>query len=127
MKRSSSFVLTCALAATLPVGLLPAAESSASASGCSSNVCIYINGSGTTVNYITSTVTPNGTITTSGAVGIANSSGTILVDHGLGSHRLVSGHTYSYTWNKPNFSFKKGDIVCTLWPDIPGIPCETIG
>lgn len=96
-----------------------------SASGCAGYVCIDINGSGTTVNYI-STVVQNPYHRPYTSTGRVYVNGRPV--HSFGSHKLRAYPAKErYTWNSPSYSFRKGQRVCIQWTGISGFPCETIG
>lgn len=95
-----------------------------SSNGCNGHVCININGNGTHVNYIATTVqNPSKKVRTS--------TGHVYVNgkpvHSFGSHRLRGYPAKEqYTWNSPHYRFKKHQKVCIQWSGISGFPCETI-
>ena len=95
----------------------------ASASGCNSDVCIYVDGSGTSVNYVDSYAYPTQYVCTWASVYVNNSlyadSDNICIEGQNGA----SGEAYFGM----NQSFSKGTVICTTWHNIPGRPCETVG
>jgi hypothetical protein len=112
--------LTQTIAAPAGSGAVPPP----SAYGCNANVCIGIDGSGTTVvdiyaqvqNPYSHSVMTTGTITDNGTV-----------IHTFPAINLGVGGTDTQTWGSPSFKFKSGDKVCAHYSGISGVPCETIG
>lgn len=91
-----------------------------SASGCNVDVCIYLTGSGLTVDrwrttgYVTSNecsrarFRANGSIIKSSSLYCPSSSGTL-----------------SATWDNPG-RFANGTQACNSWTNVTGYPCKTI-
>jgi hypothetical protein len=111
--------------ALTPAKATPSTVIPHSSNGCNGYVCININGNGTHVNYIATTVqNPSKKVLTS--------RGHVYVNgrpvHSFGSHRLRGYPAKEqYTWNSPHYRFKKHQKVCIQWSGISGFPCETIG
>jgi hypothetical protein len=120
--------VTC-LGLALPVAPASAAPRGAgavpapSAYGCNANVCIGINGSGTTVADIYAQVeNPDShSVKTTGTI---TDNGTVI--HTFPAINLGVGGTDTQTWNSPTYKFKDGDQVCAHYSGISGVPCETI-
>jgi hypothetical protein len=99
------------------------AVSAPSAYGCNANVCIGIDGSGTTVADIYAQVeNPDShSVKTTGTI---TDNGTVI--HTFPAINLGVGKTDTQTWNSPSYKFKSGDQVCAHYSGISGVPCETI-
>jgi len=95
-----------------------------SAYGCNDNVCIGINGNGTTVDAIYAQVQNpfSHSVKTTGTI---TDNGTVI--HTFPAITLGVGGTDTQTWNSPNHKFNSGDKVCAHYSGISGVPCETIG
>ncbi len=90
-----------------------------SASGCNGNVCINLQGSGSTVNDWETTAQATTYICTQ-----ADYWADDVLEH-QGSRQCVPSGTqlvsdWQSTW------WPNGTVLCNTWPGIPGRPCETI-
>jgi hypothetical protein len=92
------------------------------ASGCNSDVCITVNGSGLFVNFVfTSGHNPNSFSVSSHPYITANG---VTVNSGS-TRTIAAGSTSSYTWNSQR-SFANNTVICAGWTGISGFPCETV-
>jgi hypothetical protein len=124
--RSSIAALVLAGSSVL-FALAPASAASAAPSispqtarGCSQNVCIYVEGSGTQVTYWSTTAALPASMCT-----VANywANGVLLYE---GNTKCgSSGGQVSSYWPAPGH-FAAGTELCNTWTGIQGKPCETI-
>jgi len=90
-----------------------------SASGCNGNVCIDVQGSGSTVNDWNTTAWATTYVCTQ-----AQYWANYVLEHQGSSQCVHAGTELVSDWK--NTWWPNGTVLCNTWPGIPGEPCETI-